>query len=377
MTGTVTDAPRDVDRRRTLRRRGRAWGLVGCGVALAAPAALLVVRLTGLDAGTPLAMPMVLFPYSTVLGVLVLGVMVAVPALRSRWAVAVVGALVVAHVALLAPRFVPERQQVPADSVELRVASINAGGGGADPRALVELVRTERIDVLAVEQLPSGGVDALDKAGLGTLMPYQELHPEYDSSIYSRHPLSHVGTTHVDTAWPQTTAKVAVGGHRVQFVAVHTYYPLGDAKRWARDMTALTSVARRSGPDAVFLGDFNASLDHTPMRRLLAAGLTDTHAELGRGWARTWPVGHALVPPLIQLDHVLHGPGLMGVSVGERTVPGTDHRAVVAVLALLPEKGPTPGRNAAGAAAAGTPSPSRSRLLGIVVPCPPVPAAWP
>ncbi|MFB7312090.1 endonuclease/exonuclease/phosphatase family protein [Streptomyces sp. NPDC056192] len=80
-------------------------------------------------------------------------------------------------------------------------------------------------------------------------------------------------------------------------MAVHTYYPLGDAKRWTRDMTALASMARRSGPDAVFLGDFNASLDHTPMRGLLEAGRTDTHAELGHGWARTWPVDHALVPP--------------------------------------------------------------------------------
>ncbi|MEU0188040.1 endonuclease/exonuclease/phosphatase family protein [Streptomyces sp. NPDC006207] len=87
---------------------------------------------------------------------------------------------------------------------------------------------------------------------------------------------------------------------------------------------------------AYFLGDFNASLDHSPMRKLLAAGLTDTQAELGQGLARTWPVGRALVPPLIQLDHVLHGSGLVGVSAGERTVPGTDHRAVVAELALLP-----------------------------------------
>jgi endonuclease/exonuclease/phosphatase (EEP) superfamily protein YafD len=303
---------------------------------LAAPAALLVVRLTGLDAGTPLAVPMVLFPYAAVLGVLVGGVMVAVPALRSRWAVAVVAALVVAHVTLLAPRFVPDGRHVPSESVELRFATLNVDGGGADPRALVDLVHAERIDVLALQQLPSGGVDALDKAGLGALMPYQELHPEYDSSIYSRRPMSDAGTTQADTAWPQTTAEVAVGGRGVQLVAVHTYYPLGDAKRWTRDMTALTSMARGSGPDTVFLGDFNASLDHTPMRRLLAAGLTDTHAELGHGWARTWPVGHALVPPLIQLDRVLHGSGLVGVSVGERTVPGTDHRAVVAVLALLP-----------------------------------------
>ncbi|MEZ3181847.1 endonuclease/exonuclease/phosphatase family protein [Streptomyces pimonensis] len=335
MTDTVTDAPHDSDLRPA---RGRAWGLLGCGVVLAAPAVLLVVRLTGLDAGTLLAMPMVLFPHSTALAVLVLGVVAAVPALRSRWAVAVTAAVAVAHAALLAPRFVPEGRHVPAGSVELRVATVNVNVGGADPGALVELVRTERIDVLAVEQMPSSGVDALDEAGLDELMPYQELHPEYDSSIYSRHPLSHGGTARVGTAWPQTTAEVAVGGHRVRFVAVHTYYPLGDPERWARDMAALTSLARSSGPDTVFLGDFNASLDHAPMRELLAAGLTDTHAELGHGWARTWPVGHPLVPPLVQLDHVLHGSGLVGVSVGEHTVPGTDHRAVVAVLALLPEE---------------------------------------
>ncbi|MGD9485915.1 endonuclease/exonuclease/phosphatase family protein [Streptomyces sp. TRM70308] len=336
MTGTATDVPRAAPRRRALGRRGRAWGLLGCGVVLAAPAALLAVRLAGLDAGTPLAMPVALFPYSSVLAVLVLGVLVAVPALRSRRAVVVVAALVVAHLTLLAPRFVPGGRDVPPGAVELRVATVNAHGGGADPRAVVELVRTERIDVLTVAQLPSEGVEALARAGLGALMPYQELRPEYDSSIYSRRPLSHAGPTRIDTAWPQTTAEVAVGGRAVRLVAVHTYYPLGDPGRWTRDMAALTSLARRSGPDTVFLGDFNASLDHAPMRGLLAAGLTDTHAELGRGWARTWPAGHAFVPPLIHLDHVLHGSGLVGTSVGEHTLPGTDHRAVVAVLALPP-----------------------------------------
>ncbi|MFD4987678.1 endonuclease/exonuclease/phosphatase family protein [Streptomyces sp. NPDC058374] len=341
MTKTAAAAPPRAGRGRAAGRRGRAWGRAGCGLALAAPAALLGVRLAGLDAGTPLAVPVVLFPYAGVLVVLVLGVVVAVPALRSRWSVAVAGTLAVVHVAVLAPRFVPGGEAVPAGAVELRVVTVNADGGGADPRALVELVRAERIDVLAVEQLPPRGVEALDRAGLGGLLPYQALHPEDDSSLYSRHPLSRSGTTRVDTAWPQTTAEVVVGGRGVRFVAVHTYYPLGDAERWTRDMSALTFLAERGGPDTVFLGDFNASLDHAPMRRLLAAGLTDTHAELGRGGAPTWPVGHALLPPLIQLDHVLHGPGLAGVTVGEQTVPGTDHRAVVAVLALLPEQAGT------------------------------------
>ncbi|MFJ8109142.1 endonuclease/exonuclease/phosphatase family protein [Streptomyces sp. NPDC096132] len=337
MTEAAVDAPRAGGGNRAggrTGRRGRTAGLLVCGVLLAVPSALLVVRLTGLDAGTPLAVPLVLFPYGAAVSVLVLGAVLAVPVLRSRWAVAVVALLTAAQVALLVPRFVPHQQQVPAAAAELRVATLNAYVGRADPRAVVRLVRAERIDVLAVEELPSAGVTALAEAGLDELLPYKELHPENDSSIYSRLPLTHGGPLDADTAWPQTTVDVTVGGRTVRVVAVHTYYPLGDADRWTRDLTALSSVARTSGPDTVFLGDFNASLDHAPMRDLLASGLTDTHAELGRGWARTWPADRTLVPPLIQLDHVLHGSGLAGVSVGERTVPGTDHRAVVAVLAL-------------------------------------------
>lgn len=341
MTDTAVDTPDADGRRRTNRRAGghaRAallWRAVP-GALLAVPFALLIVRLTGLDAGTPLAVPVVLFPYAAVLSVLGSGVLLAGAGRRSRWAVAAVAILTAAQVALLIPRFVPDRPQVPAQAVELRVATLNTDVGGADPAALVRLVRAERIDVLAVQQLPSAGIAALTAAGLDTLLPYHELRPEYDSSIYSRTPLTDGGPLSADTAWPQTTAAVTVGGRTVRLVAVHTYYPLGDARRWTRDMTALAAVAADSGPDTVLLGDFNASLDHAPMRDLLASGLTDTHAELGHGWARTWPVGMTLLPPLVQLDHVLHGAGLAGVSVGERTVPGTDHRAVVAVLALLP-----------------------------------------
>jgi hypothetical protein len=93
--GELVVAPRAVGRRRTRRRTG---GLLSCGILLAAPTAVLLVRVTGLDAGTPLAVPVVLFPYSAVLTLLVLDVMIAVPALRSRCAVAVVAALVAVHV---------------------------------------------------------------------------------------------------------------------------------------------------------------------------------------------------------------------------------------------------------------------------------------
>ncbi|NLU76467.1 endonuclease/exonuclease/phosphatase family protein [Streptomyces sp. HNM0575] len=339
MANTVVRRYRAADGRGTY-RRGRRWALLSCGVLLALLFVLLVVRLTGLDAGTALAVPVVLFPYAAVLSVLVLTTVIAVPALRSPRLAIVAALLTAAHMALLIPRFVPHhRQHIPAHATELRVATLNTHVGQADARALARLVKSERIDVLAVQELPSAGIAALAGAGLDKALPYQELHPENDSSLYSRIPLTHGGPLKADTAWPQTTAQVTVGGRIVSLVAVHTYYPLGDAKRWTRDMEALASVAHGSGPDAVFLGDFNASPDHAPMRELLTSGgLADTHAELGHGWPRTWPAGKGLVPPLVQLDHVLHGSGLAGISVGERTIPGTDHRAIIARLALLPSR---------------------------------------
>lgn len=132
-------------------------------------------------------------------------------------------------------------------------------------------------------------------------------------------------------------AEVTVGGRAVRLTAVHTYYPLGDAKRWGEDFAALRAAAAGAGRNAVFLGDFNATLDHAPMRSLLATGLTDTHAELGRGASPTWPEGNAdfpYLPPMIQIDHVLHGDALTAVSVAEHPVQGADHRAVVAELAV-------------------------------------------
>jgi endonuclease/exonuclease/phosphatase (EEP) superfamily protein YafD len=43
-----------------------------------------------------------------------------------------------------------------------------------------------------------------------------------------------------------------------------------------------------------------------------------------------------VIPPLIAIDHVLHGPGLRGVGADERSIPGSDHRMVIAELLITP-----------------------------------------
>jgi endonuclease/exonuclease/phosphatase (EEP) superfamily protein YafD len=274
---------------------------------------------------------MAFFPYIVVATAVIL---LALLALRSRWLILAAAGLVAVELVLLIPRFVSHNPGVPAGTPRLRIATSNTHRGHVDMRALVELVRSKRVDVLTVQELTPERIGALDAAGMRELMPYRELHPEIDSSIYSRLPLSGGGLLNQPTDWPQVTADISVGGRSIRLVAVHTYYPVGDPRRWTKDMAALRTEAGRAGKDVVFLGDFNATLDHAPMRALLAAGLTDTHAELGR-WAPTWPADRTLLPPLIQLDHVLHGGGLSAVSVSEHKIAGTDHRAVVAELALL------------------------------------------
>ncbi|MET8701193.1 endonuclease/exonuclease/phosphatase family protein [Kitasatospora sp. NPDC058032] len=310
--------------------------LVGaCGVVAAVEAALTAVRLGGWDDGTWLAMAVVGLPYAALAGLVALGVLLA---LRSWWPAAVAGVLVAVQLVWLVPRLVPDGGGAPAAGApRLRVATSNAYLSRADADALVRLVREQRVDVLAVEEFGPGAADRLDRAGIAEVLPYREARPGRDTAIYSRLPLTPLDASAPEAARDQIAAEVAVGGRTVRLTAVHTYYPMGDARRWAEDFDGLRAAVTGATRNAVLLGDFNATLDHTPMRDLLDTGLTDSHAELGRGVAPTWPESGTYFSglwPLIQIDHVLHGEALRAVSVSEHTVRGTDHRAVVAELAV-------------------------------------------
>jgi endonuclease/exonuclease/phosphatase family metal-dependent hydrolase len=308
--------------------RKRSVLLVVCAVALIGVAALVIVRFTGLDAGSVFALVVVGLSYALVATVVV-AVVLAVA--KARWLTVLAVALLLVQAGWLVPRFTADGTKVPDGAARLRVATINSHVGRVDPKALVDLVRAQQVDVLAVEELAPEAIPGLDAAGLRELMPHRELRPEDDSSLYSRFPFTSSGPLDAPTTWPQTTATLTVAGRSVRVVAVHTYYPAGDPDLWTRDMTALEAVARQ---DSVVLGDFNATLDHAPMRDLLSAGLVDSHAELGHGWAPTWPADSAL-PPLVQLDHVLHGHGFAAVTTSEHALPGSDHRLVFAELALV------------------------------------------
>jgi endonuclease/exonuclease/phosphatase family metal-dependent hydrolase len=123
---------------------------------------------------------------------------------------------------------------------------------------------------------------------------------------------------------------------------VHTAQPMSEPVAWHTDHATIATVVRRmEGWKAplVLAGDFNATLDHAPMRRLLGTGLRDAARQSNAGWQPTWPGGdnpdHQLPFGLrvMALDHVLFNRQFSAISTSTYSVFDSDHLALVARLA--------------------------------------------
>jgi endonuclease/exonuclease/phosphatase (EEP) superfamily protein YafD len=290
-----------------------------------------VVRLLGLERGHPFVPLMAYTPYVVVLALA--GGAVAV--LLRRWAPAALAAVtVVGLVALLAPRAIGDRDEARAGAPRLRVLTANTYRGNVPPQELVELVRRERVDVLALQELTPQLADGLDRAGIGELLPHDARIPESSdgSGLYSRLPLGRLapfqGTRSVMAA---ATVDVP-GAAPLRVISVHVAAPLraGEVPRWRADLRALPA-APRLGPVQLLAGDFNSTLDHEELRDLLDRGYRDVAEVAGAGFQPTWRGGRALP---ITIDHVLAPERLGVLDFTVHDLAGSDHRAVVAELAL-------------------------------------------
>ena len=309
-------------------RRVVVWVLVGLC------AGWVVLRLLGLERGYPLV-PLVAFtPFVAAAAV---AVVVVAALLRQRAAAVVAAVLAVILVGTVAPRALggpsgPEGSEGP----ELRVLSANMHFGTGSVEELLALVRRERPDVLSVQELTPRLARELEAAGLSELMPEQVLEPGGRGAgigLYSRVPLA-VASAPGERRNPLVIAGVAVeGAPPVEVAAVHPPPPLRRAlPAWRRDLRALPP-ATPDGALRILAGDFNATLDHAELRRLLDTGYEDAADEVGAGLKGTWPRGRRFPPP-VAIDHVLADTRIGVRAFSVHTITGTDHRAVLAELVL-------------------------------------------
>jgi endonuclease/exonuclease/phosphatase (EEP) superfamily protein YafD len=255
-----------------------------------------------------------------------------------RWAAGAAGVLAVAVMAVcVVPRALPDADRGPSTGFPLTVMTLNMFVGAAQPAAIVELVRDHTVGILAVQEFSPAARAGLSAAGLDALLPYAALADEVGttgSGLYSRYPIT--------TSWSQRS-----GGGNMQVYAtirppgavaldVESAHPLAPYDRsvlglWRGDLAA-EPHADGNSPPRILLGDFNSTLDHTPVRDLIAHGYRDAADATGQGLIGTWGPYHGEPIPPVTLDHVLADRRIGVRDVEVHRVAGSDHRSVLATL---------------------------------------------
>lgn len=298
-----------------------------------------VVRGFGLDRRGGLTVMLLSFtPYAAAGSAVVFA---AALALRSWWAA---GAAALAAATLLTcvlPR-------VTADSAptgtgpRLRVLSSNLLVGGADSHKIMDIVRAEHVDVLAVQEFTPEALAGLEAAGLSSALPYRSSYPVVDvegSGLFSRYPLRDTGVRVQRSGFRQAHATVLVpGALPVAVVSAHPCAPSSPSAAvscWRPDL-ADEPHATPDGTVRVLAGDFNSTLDHAHFRDLIATGYRDAADVRGLGLRPTWPFYAQPPIPPVTIDHVLADRRVGVARYAVFAVPRTDHHAIFAEMVLPP-----------------------------------------
>jgi endonuclease/exonuclease/phosphatase (EEP) superfamily protein YafD len=266
-------------------------------------------------------------------------VAVALLVIARRWVLSAVAAcLTAALVVVQLPLYVGS-ESTAEPTASIRVLTANLGMGKADPVALTASAG-QSAEVLVVQELTSEAATGLSAAGLDDAFPHRVLDPRPAASgigIWSRYPLTESAA--IDGySLPMLRTRVQVPGLAIgpTVVAVHIAAPWPQPiDGWQQDMDRYPDLLRSLAADpgtVIVAGDFNATMDMRPLRRLLDAGYRDAAEQAGAGLARTYPNRDGR-PAVLGIDHILlhEATAAAAHTVG---LGGSDHRALLATIVL-------------------------------------------
>ncbi|TDQ04692.1 endonuclease/exonuclease/phosphatase family protein [Labedaea rhizosphaerae] len=281
------------------------------------------------------AVALALTPY-VVAGGAGLGVLMIIIGRRKPAFVLICVTLVLAS--LVSPR-VLRNDQPDATGLNVRVLSANLRLGQADAQHLVDLVRDNHVQILAMQELTPVEVSELDAAGLSRLMPYNVYRAEpggSGSGIASVFPLRELAEV------PNTTFQMPVaivdlpGNQDGEIVDVHAKPPIHDFATWSSELHHLPDPLP-AGRVRMVVGDFNASFDHAAFRNVINRGYRDVAEQLGDGLVATWSQPWV---PAMTIDHVLIDRRTAARGYAVLDLPGSDHHAIMADV-QIPDHDPT------------------------------------
>ncbi len=296
-------------------------------------AAWAVVRLFGLDGGYPAEAMMPFTPYVAAAAVVAVALAMA---LRRPAAAALAALAAICLGAAVLPREFGDGTVSAAGRQTLSVLAANVHEGGASPAGLIHLVDELHPDVLTIEEYTPRFGRELAAAGLGSRLRYHVLDPApraAGTAIFSRYRLRRLPTA--DFVFKMARARADLpGGRRLRIVAVHPIPPRHSA--WVGEWEEVLSTLPSGGQGTPWLlaGDFNATFDQAPFRELVGEGYRDAGEVAGKGLDSTFPADGGLFPPPITIDHILADERFGIVEYKVEPLPGSDHRAIFAKLAL-------------------------------------------
>lgn len=317
--------------------------------------AVMVLRMTpnGLDGKRYIPLIVAFVPWMAVLSAAIL----LVSLISRRRVLAVISALclltqLVWHAGFLYPRVSlssAARTAVTAATASVddryaRLMTLNTRNGQADAAQIVQTVREQHVEVLALQELNSSMISRLNEAGIRELLPYSVVANTSSSDnggvngLWSAAPMSErTGDLIPIEASSIPAASIDFDGTVIRFGSVHPFSPRpSNQGLWDRGLGSISQL-REDDHTFVLMGDFNATWDHASFRYLLGGRFVDAGENAGEWFHMTYPANKKLfgvipVPAAVEIDHIVHDRGVVVGDLDAVTVSGSDHKALLGTL---------------------------------------------
>jgi endonuclease/exonuclease/phosphatase (EEP) superfamily protein YafD len=208
---------------------------------------------------------------------------------------------------------------------------------------LAKVVERERPDIVVLQDFSQDAWELLEESSWLQLLPWHSPQPKDQPQTNKRDPCGPLVFSDSPMTWEPATpkpgmVKVALPGVSIDVLPVSLPTPSADVDAWLRGFDSLDRALTWHGPvdgqseALLVVGDFNATREHVPLRRLIADHqLVDAAEQSGAGWLPTFPTNQ-WYPPMIAIDHVLMTPALRATEVESFDIRWAGHRALLARL---------------------------------------------
>lgn len=317
--------------------------------------AVMVLRMTpnGLDGKRYIPLIVAFVPWMAVLSAAIL----LVSLISRRRVLAVISALclltqLVWHAGFLYPRVsLSSAARTAVTSVTASVddryaclMTLNTRNGQADAAQIVQTVREQHVEVLALQELNASMISRLNEAGIRELLPYSVVANTSSSDnggvngLWSAAPMSErTGDLIPIEASSIPAASIDFDGTVIRFGSVHPFSPRpSNQGLWERGLGSISQL-REDDHTFVLMGDFNATWDHASFRYLLGGRFVDAGENAGEWFHMTYPANKKLfsvipVPAAVEIDHIVHDRGVVVGDLDAVTIAGSDHKALLGTL---------------------------------------------